>query len=164
MIIPLTQGQVAEVDEEDYFWLSQWDWYAMASKSTGSFYAVRRAPSVNGKQGATIHMHREVAGAQPGQEVDHGDHGTLNNRRHNLTLTTHQGNAKNRRLTTRNTSGVCGVSWCRFEEKWRAYIKINGKAVSLGYYIEKADAIAARQVANVKYGFHENHGESCPAA
>jgi len=33
-----------------------------------------------------------------------------------------------------------------------------GKAVHLGFFDDKDDAIAARKAANIKYGFHANHG------
>lgn len=36
--MPLTQNQVAIVDDEDYEWLSEFKWYAQ--KHHGTFYAV----------------------------------------------------------------------------------------------------------------------------
>jgi len=39
--IELTQGQVAIVDDEDYEYLSQWNWQAAWQKNIKSFYAVR---------------------------------------------------------------------------------------------------------------------------
>lgn len=57
--IPLTQGKVALVDDDDFEWLSQFKWYAV--KFGRTFYAVRQAPRVNGKQ-RKIWMHREVLG------------------------------------------------------------------------------------------------------
>ena len=37
--IPLSQGQVAIVDAEDYEFLMQWNWYAAWMPSTQSYYA-----------------------------------------------------------------------------------------------------------------------------
>ena len=37
-------------------------------------------------------------------------------------------------------------------------IKMDGKVHHLGYFKTLEDATAARGVANVKYGFHPNHG------
>lgn len=78
-LIPLTQGQFAKVDDEDFAWLSQWNWRAHYSPCSKSFYAMRSAPSSEG--GAAIYMHRLILGAQKGQQVDHESHDTLDNRR-----------------------------------------------------------------------------------
>lgn len=50
-----------------------------------------------------------------------------------------------------NKSGHKGVTWVKSKQKWRAYIGILGKQVSLGYYTSKEDAIAARKAAEEKY-------------
>jgi len=67
--IKLTQDKVAQVDDADYEWLSAWKWYA---KWDGwHWYAMRNSPyDANGKQ-HTILMHRQILGAQPGEQVDH---------------------------------------------------------------------------------------------
>ena len=61
-------------------------------------------------------------------------------------------------MKSNNTSGVTGVSWNRKAGKWDAYIKVNGKRINLGYYVDKQDAIKTRRDAEIKHGFHENHG------
>lgn len=50
-----------------------------------------------------------------------------------------------------NKSGHKGVVWVDSRQKWRAYIGIQGKQVSLGYYTKKEDAIAARIKAEETY-------------
>ena len=40
------------------------------------------------------------------------------------------------------------------------FYKIPGKQIHLGYFDDKKDAIAARKAAEVKYGFHKNHGRN----
>ena len=77
--IELTQGQVALVDDRDYDELSRFKWYALRDHG-GTFYAQRHAPRVDGKQ-RTILMHRVILDVQPGQDVDHANHDTLDNRR-----------------------------------------------------------------------------------
>lgn len=42
------------------------------------------------------------------------------------------------------TSGVTGVSFNKRENKWRAYISINGKQKSLGYHATKEQAVLVR--------------------
>lgn len=155
-IIPLTQGKVAIVDDADYERVSPYNWYAVYNHGTRSFYAVRTIRQ--GTFRTTVIMHRMILGAPKGVPVDHENHDTLDNRRDNLRLTTSQGNNKNVRLRHDNSSGVCGVAWCHRAKKWRAYVMANGKNVYLGRFTEKQDAIAARQAANLKYGFHANHG------
>lgn len=49
------------------------------------------------RRGVQIYMHRLIAGAQPGQEVDHIDRDTTNNTRGNLRIVTHAENMRNRR-------------------------------------------------------------------
>jgi hypothetical protein len=84
--IPLTQGKVAVVDEEDFDRLNKHKWYAC--KNGNTFYALRKS-NVNGKR-LTILMHREILGLKPGDPgVDHRDGNGLNNRRKNLRLASH---------------------------------------------------------------------------
>ena len=50
-----------------------------------------------------------------------------------------------------NKSGHKGVIWLESRGKWRAYIGVKGKQITLGYYVRIEDAIAARQAAEDKY-------------
>lgn len=93
-----------------------------------------------------------------GMEIDHVNHIRTDNRIENLRLVSHQQNAMNRSKTSRNTSGVVGVSWCNLTEKWYAYIKKDGVMHSLGRHARFEDAALARKSAERKLGFHENHG------
>lgn len=157
-LIPLTKGQVALVDDEDYEYLSQWKWYADYNPKTKSFYATRHSPRHGGGR-HTIRIHRIILNAQKGEQVDHESHDTLDNRRANLRLTNSQGNNSNASRRMDNTSGHCGVHWHKRKKRWCAHIRINSKRIHLGSYTEKSDAIAARQAANIQYGFHPNHGK-----
>ncbi len=91
-------------------------------------------------------------------QVDHLNHDRVDNRICNLRLVTHQENGKNQRQRKDNTSGTCGVCFHKRDNKWHAQIRTNGKNKSLGYFTNKADAIAARRAAEIKYGYHKNHG------
>jgi len=98
-----------------------------------------------------------------GVEVDHINHVRDDNRISNLRLspfTSVHKNQHNRSLGKNNTSGHMGVR--RSGEKWRAEIKIDGKKVSLGTYSLLEDAVTARKEAELKYGFHKNHGSPPP--
>lgn len=82
---------------------------------------------------------------------DHEDRNALNNRRCNLRPATKSENARNQSLSKRNTSGVIGISWYKPGNKWRAYIAVEDKFISLGYYFDKDEAIKARREAERKY-------------
>ncbi len=101
------------------------------------------------KETHTKNIHRLVAQAflpnqENKQEVDHIDNNKLNNKLANLRWVTKSQNNQNRLLYKNNKSGTKGVRWTEENQKWRAYIKINGKQIHLGYFINKEDAINIR--------------------
>ena len=91
-------------------------------------------------------------------EIDHINHIRDDNCWVNLREASHRGNSRNQSMHKTNTSGVCGVCWAKERQKWLACIWANNKNLNLGLYNDKEDAIAARAAAEIKYGFHENHG------
>jgi len=93
-------------------------------------------------------------------EVDHEDHIRDNNSWGNLKPATHIINGRNKALTSTNTSGVCGVHWDKSRGKWQAGAMVDGKTIHLGRFDKFEDAVAARKAADIKYGFHPNHGKS----
>ncbi len=99
-----------------------------------------------------------VTGAFPPEQGDHLNHISTDNRWANLRQVTHTENQRNRSLSPKNKSGFTGVSWYKPCKKWAAYIHVNSKQENLGYFHKKSDAIAARKAAEVKYGYHPNHG------
>ncbi|KKO58000.1 AP2 domain protein [Serratia ureilytica] len=98
-------------------------------------------------------------GAPPqGKCIDHIDGNGLNNHISNLRLVTHQENMKNRPRPQNNTSGIVGVLWNKAEEKWQAYINFEGKQHHLGSFGGIFEAACARKSAELRHGFHFNHG------
>lgn len=69
-------------------------------------------------------------------------------------------NSRNQKRRSENTSGFTGVSLHKRTGKWVAMIKGAGRVRNLGYYATKEEAHAARLAANVKFGFHPNHGRA----
>ena len=132
------------------------------SKPAGSIYA-------NGYVVITLYGDRYLAhrivwemfnGAiDDGMEIDHIDHDTTNNKLSNLRLVSKKVNSQNKSLYKSNQSGVSGVCWHKDAKKWNAYIKIEGKRKSLGYYPDINDAIKARKEAEIEFCFHKNHGK-----
>lgn len=99
--IPLTQNQVALVDDEDYERLSQFKWHAHYKPLANRFIAQRHLPQQGMSRPITT-MHREILGPIPdGQEIDHKNRDTLDNRRSNLRICSHQQNCWNRRRRRR---------------------------------------------------------------
>lgn len=56
----------------------------------------------------------------------------------------------NQKISSNNTSGYTGVGFNKRKNKWYASIMFQGKTYWLGYFIEKDDAIKARQIAEEK--------------
>jgi len=103
--------------------------------------------------------HLYMNGKMPENEIDHINHHRSDNRWSNLREVTKGENAKNMTLPLDNTSGVIGVHWAKDRNKWRAEIKVDGVKINLGSFTKFSEAVDIRKLAEVSYGFHENHGK-----
>jgi len=140
--IPLTYGQFAKIDPEDYIWLVQFKWYCQ--KNSRNCYAARSIRSVKRKNKRTmIFMHRLIMNTPKNRFCDHINHNGLDNRRANLRNCTHKQNCANSRPHLDSISKYKGVSWSRQLKKWSAYIKINDKSRNLGYFESEVEAARA---------------------
>jgi hypothetical protein len=145
--IPLTQGKVALVDDEDYEWLSRWKWYAILNGHT--WYAARK--DCSGDRPRAVSMHRQIMG-EPEGKVDHIDGDGLNNQRGNLRLATDPQNLWNSRKR-RGSSKFKGVYWTKRNKRWRAAITHLGVKKHLGYFdSEEAAARAYDRAAKEFFG------------
>lgn len=99
-----------------------------------------------------------VHGEWPEAHIDHINHDKSDNRIDNIRSISHAENQKNKPVWRKNKSGVNGVSWRPDCEKWVAQISTGGKNYYLGLYSKMNGAIKARAAADIKYGFHKNHG------
>lgn len=61
------------------------------------------------------------------------------------------GYSKGRALNRNSTSGVRGVCQDRRNDRWRAYITIDGRQIGLGSYADLQDAIEARRAGEARY-------------
>lgn len=50
-----------------------------------------------------------------------------------------------------NSSGVCGVSWNKAAQKWKASVWVGGKEIYLGAYKTLDEAARARKDGELKY-------------
>jgi hypothetical protein len=147
-LIPLTQGQFAIVDDEDYDQLKQFNWYANET-SNGRFYA--RRDIWNGGKRIRVYMHCQILGVK---KVDHRDGDGLNNKRSNIRYFDRLGNQRNRGMDRRNKSGFKGVSWDKNLKSWVATIRKDEKKKFLGRFVSPRAAALVYDAAAIKF-----HGE-----
>lgn len=111
--------------------------------------------------GVTYRAHRlawmYMYGEWP-EYIDHIDGDGTNNRISNLRSVSKYESAKNKPLQLNNKSGCSGVRFYKPLGKWLARIGVNGTRVHLGYFDLIEGAIKARKEAEIKYGYHKNHG------
>lgn len=140
VLVPLTQGRSALVDEADYQTVAQFKWHV----SNG--YAARH--TFEGKRRVKVYMHRQLSDARPGDEVDHRDGNKLNNTRANLRPCSHTDNARNHGPHRDNRNGYKGITLDKHTGKWIAHI-----AAHLGVFDTPEQAALAYNAAAVKlYG------------
>ncbi len=152
--IPLTQGQYAIVDPDDYYELIKYKWCARKTKY-GYYYASRGA-----RGRGNIQMHRYIMELRLKAKgntlsadlmVDHKNGNTLDNRKANLRPATAAQNSRNRRPYGR-TSKYKGVHYHPYRGiYYRACITVDGKMISLGVYKDELSAAKAYDKAARKY-------------
>ena len=98
----------------------------------------------------SLHMHKLIISSFRVDHI-HGKESRNDNRKSNLRECTISQNAMNKDIRNDNTSGITGVSWYSKYNKWMAYICINGKQKTIGYFVKIEDAIKARKEAEEKY-------------
>lgn len=145
MEIPLNNGMVTLIDDEDYERVSKYKWEAR--KHSHAYYAdsIERVRKVS--------MHRFIMGLEKGDKrlVDHRDNNTLNNKKDNLRVCNAHESARARRKSKNNSSGFKGVCWSKRSSKWCAYIKVDYKKIHLGRYPDVIEAAKAYDEAATKY-------------
>ena len=97
-------------------------------------------------------------GELPKGVIDHIDHNRSNNSIDNLRDVSQKENRRNSKKSCKNKSGVTGVFWDAAKLRWKACIKVDNTQIHLGTFTKFSDAVNTRKIAEVAYGFHENHG------
>ena len=92
----------------------------------------------------TIKLRRKIMEYSGVLQVIHLDHDMLNYRKQNLRIVTRQASCILSSLSTRNTSGIKGVSWDKKGGKWFAFLGKNGKRHNGGYHKKLDDAVRPR--------------------
>lgn len=84
--------------------------------------------------------------------INYKNENKLDNRKCNLRMATKAETIiATQKIRENNTSGFIGVSWRKNENRWKAYITVNGKQIHLGYFKNKEEAIEARKQGENKY-------------
>lgn len=103
-----------------------------------------------------IHMY--MTGKWPNVN-DHINHNRQDNRWGNLRNVDNKINLLNTSLSKNSATKVNGVALHKPTNKYRAYVMVDRKQVHLGLFTTIEEAAAARAQADLKYGFHKNHGK-----
>jgi len=133
----MSNGYAFKFDKEDLPIINSRVWY----------------PSIQGyqiypicKSGRKLHKYI-FPDVERGYEVDHINRDSLDNRRCNLRICTHQQNQFNQDLQSNNSSGYSGVSYYPPRSKYRARIKFWKNDIHLGYFQTLEDAARSRKFA-----------------
>jgi hypothetical protein len=92
-----------------------------------------------------------VHGSWPAGMIDHINGNRTDDRISNLRDCTNAENARNSKISKRNTSGVKGVAWHQGMGKWAASIRVDRKLLHLGYFVDIEDAARVRREAELTY-------------
>jgi len=130
----------AIVDNDDYEYLSFFDWYAI--ETNGKFYAVRS------EKRSIIFMHRVIMKTPEKLVVDHKDGNGLNNQKSNIRNCTIQQNCMNRSLRSDSKTGYKGVS--KTKRGWKARVFHGKKTIYNKTFNNIEDAIKAYKEAAKK--------------
>lgn len=134
-------GGFALIDDEDLSKISSMKWRVQRIESLK--YAVSNQSKV------LISMHRLILGNKDGFFIDHKNGNALDNRKKNLRFCTHAENMRNRKINKNNKSGYKGVFY--HQNKWVSQIRVNGKKIYLGRYVDKREAAKAYDQAAKKH-------------
>ena len=97
-------------------------------------------------------------GCWPKDQIDHINHDATDNRIINLRDVTASENQRNRTLQKNNKVGHNGIYYDNERKQYRAQIYNGKNSKHIGRYDTLEEAIEARQLANINYNYHPNHG------
>lgn len=129
----------AMVDNDQFKELNKFKWFLTVFDKGGreAFYAMRKPTKTS-----TVYLHRQVMKLKPGDpQVDHRDFDGLNCQRKNLRVAGYKNQQNKRKQQSKTQSIYKGVCLsCGKSIKWRAFIRVNGKGIYLGTFLNEEDA------------------------
>ncbi len=153
MVIPVEKlRELIELVDGKLYWLPRgiknWDTCNAGKEAFTTNRSGYKAGQIFGKK---YLAHRVIwalhYGEWPTKHLDHVDGNPLNNLIDNLRESSQQENMFNRRPSANKSSAFKGVSWHKNSKKWRSYITVDDKHISLGYFNEEVAAAKAYDVA-----------------
>ena len=138
-----TQEKYCIIDVEDLPRIAMYHW---RENSQGYWVAYARYSGKN----TTIQLHKLITNTGKEIKIDHRNRKRNDCRKNNLRICTSTQNCQNITIRKNNRSGIIGV-YSKDDYKWEAYIQLNKKRKSLGYFNNKEDAIKARLEAEAIY-------------
>lgn len=135
--VPLSNGLVAVIDDEDAAAVLAYRWHAQPRRHTT--YAYRCFVNAE-KKWSTQALHKFLTGYAV---TDHVNGDGLDNRRANLRAATTPENGRNRRRGDNNTSGYKGVSLQRSSGRWVAHLQSEVRRLHLGRFSTPEEAARA---------------------
>lgn len=138
--IPLTQGKVALVDDDDFDRVNAFKWCAVKMQSAPqrrTHWYAKHCIYVDG-QAINIYLHRFILGTPDKIHIDHEDGNGLNCTKSNMRYASRRQNAWNTRVHLQSETGFKGVR--RAKIGWAAHISVDGKSRRIGAFtsIEQA--------------------------
>ena len=147
--------QVAMVDDEDYYWLSEWNWFAVKIKN--NWYGKRNGMKLRTGHKPQQYLHRVVMRVtDPDIKIDHIDHNGLNCQKYNLRPCTKTQNDYNKRKREGTTSKYKGVSFCTDKNNWQMAIRCGKIRITKRFDKEEDAARAYDTLAKEHFGEFAN--------
>jgi len=125
-LIPLTQGQFAILDAEDFERIEEMGPWCYLARG----YGVKAKPNRKG----LIYMHRKIIKVKKGIYLDHINGNKLDNRKINLRKCTRQQNNWNVPPNKRNKTGFKGVTFNKNKKRYTASLKVNKVKYTIGTF------------------------------
>lgn len=139
--IPLTQGKVALVDDEDFERVSQYKWYYDKQKNTA-----KRSITISQRTRKPEYLSQLLCPVQNKKTgIKYFDGNSLNFQKNNMLVLSvsylYQGT--NRKKNRKLTSEYVGVSWAKNAKKWLVAISFQKKPIYIGIFDKELEAAAA---------------------
>ncbi len=138
----LGKGHYAIVDDIDYEEFSSYEWHLSSSGYARRIDRSRWRENVS----EIIFLHKVVANATKGQQIDHINRNKLDNRRCNLRLCNSSENMQNRKKHHIKSNSIYASKYTgvkRHGKKWLSRIHKDNRCIHIGLYVTEEEAALA---------------------